>query len=580
MNHGACKSRATLLLLVLYLAACASSGADQAGGTEPSGAAPPTSTDPVTVPPDPSDEVAYKVWSAEVFGSEGEVEKAAAEYLAAALLSDDPEIARRATEVAISAHSWQAAAMAADRWVVLAPDDLDARETATRTLLVGGDYVRAEIQLVETLRLLEDEPWGGWPRVSGLLTAGRDLNRTEQMVAHLIEETDAGENPYARYTLSQVIARSGRFDEAYAMAREAVAAAPREAQLQSWAGRLALSRRDETAAVSHYRAAWQSNPSDRALALLYAELLRQTGAPAEANEVLRALPDTPENRFARVAFAIESGDRQLAMDLYEGFAEATYGDATNTAFQAARSAEVLDLKQQAIDWYVRLEGSEHEMVALLRRAFLLAEIGRLDEARQELLFARNEGGAAVQMETTLVEAQILVEANQANTALEVLDSAMTQFPGDTRLLYSRALIAVQLDRIDEAEANLRTVLEAEPGNAAALNALGYTLADRTNRLQEAEQLIRAAFEIEPEDPAIIDSMGWIAFRLGRFDEAERFLRQALLRDRNAEIAAHLGEVLWIQGREAEARQVWSEGRRMNPDDRVLLETLDRFGVEL
>jgi Flp pilus assembly protein TadD len=139
---------------------------------------------------------------------------------------------------------------------------------------------------------------------------------------------------------------------------------------------------------------------------------------------------------------------------------------------------------------------------------------------------------------------------------------------------------VATDRIDLAERDLRTVLDAEPANPTALNALGYTLADRTDRLEEAEALIRAAHELEPDEPAILDSMGWVAYRLGRLEEAETYLRQAFLRDRNAEIAAHLGEVLWVQGRERDAVLVWEQGFRIDPEDRVLLETLQRFGVEL
>ncbi len=562
------------LLLCLALVACAAPPPDRDTVDEPG-----TRVSTERVAPDPSDEVAYKVWSAEVFGSEGQYEKAAAEYLAAALMSDDPEIARRATEVALTAQAWQVAAMAADRWVVLAPENLEARETATRTLLVGGDYVRAEIQLAETLRMLEDAPWGGWNRVAAQLSAARDTERVVGLVDHLVDELDAADNPYALYTQSQVAARAGQFEQAFDLASRSVEMAPEEAQLQSWAGRLALSQRDEAAALAHYQSAWRSDPDDRALSLVYAELLRQTGDPDSANDVLGALPDTPENRFTRIAFATESGNRALAQDLYEDFRVMPYGDAGEKAFSAARSAEVLDLKEEAIDWYAQIEDGDNALVALLRRAYLLAEVGRLDEARQSLLFARNDGNSSVQMETTLVEAQILTEAGQTDEAFDLLEKALRQFPGDTRLLYTRALLAARLDRLQLAEDDLRAVLALEPGNAAALNALGYTLADRTDRLREAEALIRQAFELEPEDPAIIDSMGWVAYRMGRLEEAERFLRQAMLRDRNAEIAAHLGEVLYVQGREAEARQVWNEGLRMDPDDPVLVDTLERFGVE-
>lgn len=556
--------------------------------TPPAGAEAAVETPPADVvgpgdsaePVDPGDEVALKVWSAEVFGNEGQLEKAAAEYLAAALMSDDPDIAERATEVAIAAQSWQIAGMAADRWVLLDADNLQAREVATRALLVGGDYVRAELQLLEILERTADEAWAGWPRVPPLLTPARNTERALALVDYLAAETGAEANPFVHYARSRVLARTGNFADALREVETALAIAPLEAALHAWAGRLAISQRDEAAAIGHFRSAWQTNPSDRDQALAYAELLRQAGEPDEANEVLGTLPDTPENRFTRVAFATQSGNRALANDLYEGFTTVPYGDKVDAAYQAARSAEVLDRAEEAIDWYSQLEGTEHALVATLRQASLLAELGRLPEARQLMVAARNVGGTAVQLETILVEAQLLAEADEPEAAFELLETGLERFAGNTRLLYTRSLIAVQLDRIDTAEADLRTILAAEPSNAAALNALGYTLADRTDRFEEAERLIRRAFEMEPEDPAIIDSMGWVAYRLGRLEEAERYLRQALMRQRNAEIAAHLGEVLWAQGREEEAKRVWNEGMRMDPSDRVLLETLERFGVEL
>ena len=195
-----------------------------------------------------------------------------------------------------------------------------------------------------------------------------------------------------------------------------------------------------------------------------------------------------------------------------------------------------------------------------------------------LLFARNSGGQTVKLETLLVEANLLLEADRGQEAFDTLTGALNEFPDNTRLLYMRSLIAVGLDQIDTAETDLRAVLALEPSNAAALNALGYTLADRTSRLEEAEGLIQRAYALEPEDAAIIDSMGWIAYRMGRFEEARRYLEQAFLRDRNAEIAAHLGEVIWVLGDTSRARQVWNEGMRIEPGNQTLLDTMQRFGV--
>ena len=149
-----------------------------------------------------------------------------------------------------------------------------------------------------------------------------------------------------------------------------------------------------------------------------------------------------------------------------------------------------------------------------------------------------------------------------------------------RWLYSRSLLAAELGRIDVAEQDLRTILASQPENAAALNALGYTLADQTQRYDEAEQLIRQAYILQPNEASIVDSMGWVAFRQGRLGEAEEFLLKAWGLDRNPEIAAHLGEVLWVSGKREEALEIWREGAEIDAQNIILVETLERLDVTL
>jgi Flp pilus assembly protein TadD len=138
-------------------------------------------------------------------------------------------------------------------------------------------------------------------------------------------------------------------------------------------------------------------------------------------------------------------------------------------------------------------------------------------------------------------------------------------------------LAVGLGRLELAESDLRRIISVQPENAAAINALGYTLADLTERYDEAEQLILQAYELQPEDPSIIDSMGWISYRLGRLREAEKYMREAWTAMRNAEVAAHLGEVLWVRGQKDEARSLWKLGLEMEDDNEVLINTMQRFG---
>ncbi|HWU70757.1 MAG TPA: tetratricopeptide repeat protein, partial [Pseudoxanthomonas sp.] len=155
---------------------------------------------------------------------------------------------------------------------------------------------------------------------------------------------------------------------------------------------------------------------------------------------------------------------------------------------------------------------------------------------------------------------------------------LAAWPDDNAILYARALAWERRDRIDHAEADLRRILVTEPENTAALNALGYTLADRTNRYQEALELIDRARAAEPDDAAIIDSFGWVLYRLGRIDEALVQLRRAYTMQKDPEIAAHLGEVLWVQGQKDEARKYFEESRKLDPENRSLLRALQKTGA--
>src|SRR5581483_6873226 len=161
-------------------------------------------------------------------------------------------------------------------------------------------------------------------------------------------------------------------------------------------------------------------------------------------------------------------------------------------------------------------------------------------------------------------------------AVKVYDRGLKALPDDTRLLYARALLNDDLDHVDAAVDDLRHLLELKPNDADALNALGYTLADRTEKKDEALSLIQKALVLKPGEPAIIDSLGWAQYRLGHLDEAIKELRLAYEKQPDAEIAAHLGEVLWVAGQKDEARKIWEQGRNKDAKNKVLLETIQRL----
>jgi tetratricopeptide (TPR) repeat protein len=292
------------------------------------------------------------------------------------------------------------------------------------------------------------------------------------------------------------------------------------------------------------------------------------------------MPQAPDVMLSRILFEIAAKKQEAANKLYAEFGETEFDDVQEKAFYRAQAAEALGRMDEAIEQYAQVTSGERAMAAAIRIAELRAVGGDLEGARAELARLREQTSQAIVEESWLAEARILREADQREEAFEVLTEAQNQLPQSIPILYTRALLAAELGRVDVAEKDLRVVITAQPENAAALNALGYTLADQTERYEEAEALIRQAYILQPNEASIVDSMGWVAYRLGRYDEAIHYLERARKLDRNPEIAAHLGEVLWAAGRPEEARAVWREGLEVDDSNAILLETLQRLQVEL
>ena len=182
----------------------------------------------------------------------------------------------------------------------------------------------------------------------------------------------------------------------------------------------------------------------------------------------------------------------------------------------------------------------------------------------------------VQIELLTAESRMLIGNDQQKDAMEVLSEGLESYPDDADLLYARALVAEQLDMREVFEADLKKVIDGNPENAYALNALGYFLVDRNMRLDEAEVYLEKAIKLLPNDAAIVDSLGWLYYRQGRYEESIETLRRAHKILPDAEIAAHLGEVLWVFGDQGSATKVWEEALRLSPDDDLLLEVMDKF----
>lgn len=534
-----------------------------------------------------SRDILFQLLAAEIAVQRGQTGNAVATYLALAKSTRDPRLARRATELALNERSLERALQAAQLWYELAPESANAAQTVEALWISSNRFGDAE------------------PLVAARLTKARAdkvLPVTyQQLQALLSRSTD---KPGALAFLE----RLSQPDERVAEARLAVAAVAAEAKQFDRAAAeatVAMNLRGDdaqtavTAAQYVQQSALGSEGAGRVLAdflakqpkavearFAYARLLAADGKTDPAREqmeiALKQEPDSPAILYsmAQLAYQLKQPESATAyLKRYVALAPSVQRDNTPAYLFLAQIAEEGKQLEQAIAYLEEIKGGEQFVSALSRRALLMARIKKVDEARQ-LLRNTNVSTARERNLLTSAEAQVLREVQRYKEAFELLDQSLNANPENPELIYDHAMAAEKIDRIEVMETSLRKLIEMRPDYAHAYNALGYSLADRNLRLDEAQVLIEKALELAPDDPHIIDSMGWVLYRKGNFEKAIEWLQKAWKIRPEVEVAAHLGEVLWKAGRAAEARKIWQDAQRLDPNSDTLKETLGRLNVSL
>ncbi len=502
--------------------------------------------------------------------------KAAYEYLLqAARRAKDPVAAAQATQAALAMNDIARSVRAADLWVEYDPNSAKARELRMILALRQGDLPEALKQAEATLRISRALGKDGFLELASVLSVeSRDdkLRLMEELVRR--HPDDAG----ARYALALVATQRKRYDLARRAIDEALRLKPEWPKPHLLRARILELQGRKDAAVEALRAAAGAHPS----ALLYQALgqaLTRQKRYREALEAYRkALELAPKNQdlLATVGLlAIQNKEWQLARDSWRRLAREGDLQRRQEAWYFLGQIEELQKHfDQAIEYYRKVRQGRLVPDARLRMAILLGRKGRLDEAARlfrELRLTNPQ--RAIQIYVT--EAELYKELGKPERAMAVYDEAVAANPENADLLYARGLLAADLGRIGQAERDLRRVLRLKPGDADALNALGYTLAEQTDRLAEAYEYIRQALRKLPDSAPVLDSMGWVLYRMGRRKEALEYLRKAAAKLQDGEIAAHLGEVLWSLGRREEARKVWREALKFAPDNAKLKAAIAR-----
>lgn len=548
--------------LCLLIAACATTGQ---GGEEADGS---TSDADAT----------FHIATAERLVDVGEYEAALEEYLAAAQVSEDPEIARMVTRLAGRLQAWETAVAAAERWLELEPAADSAHHVRIVALVNQQQSERAVAAMQDWLsRDAEPTQARYWRRGAMLLSASSDDQTAREVFADLAtrhgNEAPVGELDHAESVMLWPL------DQREPAQKKALAAAraSQDPDHLEWAAQLAIEQGELEQALTLYRQAREQGGERASLALAEAEVLRQLERDEEAIELLAALPEDSDTLYTLGIYLVRLDRSERAEDVWQRLADLPADrQAPDHAFLVAQLAELIERDEEALAWYERVEDGEREHRALLRRSIILGRLGRVDEARELLGRFRENADDQALHDAWLVEAEILRSAGQPEAAVEMLAAPLAENPGSVDLLYARALSAALAGNVSLAEQDLRRIIQMDGDNAMALNALGYTLTDQTDRHQEAYRLIRRALELDPEDPATLDSMGWVLYRLGRADEAVGYLERALEGDENPEIMAHLIEVLDHLGRYEEAAKLAERALADHADDPYLQKTLERL----
>lgn len=586
-----------ILGLVVLLAGCAGSAARPDAGDGTAAADPDAGQWQLSIPEQTLDMLPLDhLLAAEFALREDNLERAAQAYLEAAGSSDRVDVARRATRVNLAAQRWHDAATALQRWQQLADTDSPELQQARAALALGeGDADTATEHLLTLL-----EPGGVVPArlAAAALESAPDRALALQVLERLAAAPRLPADAAVVIGLSQAALAMERNELAESLAEMGTTRLPETPEVWFWRARLANAAGEPQRARQVLDQALQLNPDSPEIRRTYAVLLKnEFDDPAAAARALADLPDEDDTLALRAAYSLEADDweqvRQVRQALQRlppphpanrllllaGVAEALaeHAQAEDDPLQAAQ------WRAEAVTWYEQVDPDDNErhVRAQQRLAVLDQRDGRIDDARARLgrIRAAADPDDAAFGDSYLLEAELLEQAGRAAEAVAVLSEGLEALPADVRLRYSRALAHERQDEVDAALADLRTLVELDPDNPMFLNALGYTLADRTERHEEALLLIQRALELDPEDTATIDSMGWVLYRLGRLEEARRYLEAAFAGQPDAEIGAHLGEVLWVLGERGHARAVWRRAATADPDNRVLKATLERFGVQ-
>jgi len=524
-----------------------------------------------------TEQLMFKLMTAEVALQRGQPQVAVPAYLELARETRDPRIAQRATEIAWNARFVDAAIEAAGIWLQVSPGNARARQVLAALLANEHKLDAARSHFEQWLASDPENIGESFLQLSSLLGRNKDRKAVLELMRNLAKPYQ--QVPEARLSVAQAAWNAEDQKLALDEASAALRLRP-DWELAALFRAQALQRSSNDEALAFLAEYLGTNPQAKDARLNYARLLVAAKRYPEARKQFEVLveqfPQNGDVTMAVALLAMQANDFDSAEVQLKRALDAGYGEPDVARLYLGQINEERKRFEDALKWYGAVQSGEQYVNASSRYAGVLAKQGRLAEARKHLQ-AADAKNPQQRVQLAQAEAQLLRDANAHKEAFEVLGQALKSMPDTPDLLYDYAMAAEKVDRIDILEANLRKLIQIRPDHAHAYNALGYTFADRNQRLTEAHQLIERALKLAPDDAFIMDSMGWVLYRLGRHREALEHLQRAYALRPDGDIAAHLGEVLWADGQQDQARKVWAEALKTHgTSNEALQNTIKKF----
>lgn len=489
----------------------------------------------------------------------------------------DPRLAMRAAHLALQFGQNDKAIEALRIWRDADPSSLMARRMLSSVLLRSGKLDEASEELVKLLKADEDHSAQTFVQIYQMLATYPDKAAALKLLRQLAQLYPRVAE--AHWGVAQLAQASGDGEFALNEARQARSLRP-EWDMAVSLEALLLQKNAPQQGLDVLRSYLSSYPDAREIRLQYARaLLDQKQYKPARDEFQRMADENPDNPDMAYAIALislqlndfKSAEIQLKQALSKGKKEQD-----TVQYYLGQLSEAKKNEEEAIAYYREVKDGEYLMAAQIRIAYLLSKRGQLAEARQLLQQARaTDNQQRVQL--VMIEAQLLREANQFDEAYRVLNQALEKLPNHIDLLYETAMMADKIGKPDVFEQLMRKLIKIKPDHAQAYNALGYGMLERNERIPEAMQLVEKALQLAPDDAAIMDSVGWGYYRSGKLDESVKMLRRAFAGNANPEIAAHLGEVLWVRGDKDEAKKIWQDSLKENSGNEQLQAVIKKFG---